>query len=54
MQTELGVTDDILQVARRHHPRLMIDFCIALWHDGFISLNGLSQVFDWMGTQHLN
>lgn len=48
LQHELNLSDEAIEVARRQSAFSLNQFTIVLWQLGFISLEQLDRVFDWL------
>ena len=48
LQRELQISDEAIEVARRQSVFSLNQFSIVLWQLGFVSLEQLDCMFDWL------
>lgn len=48
LQTDLAIPDANLQLALRHPEQTPSLLPMILWQYGFVTLNQLNQIFDWL------
>ncbi|WP_073070991.1 DUF2949 domain-containing protein [Phormidesmis priestleyi] len=48
LQTDLAIPDANLQLALRHPEQTPGMLPMILWQYGFVTLNQLNQIFDWL------
>ena len=48
LQRELHVSDEAIEVARRQSVFSLNQFPIVLWQLGFVTLDQLDSIFDWL------
>ncbi|MBW4441447.1 MAG: DUF2949 domain-containing protein [Plectolyngbya sp. WJT66-NPBG17] len=48
LREELAVSDDFIELALRHCEQERGTLPMVLWRYGFVSINQLDQIFDWM------
>ena len=48
IQKEMNVSDEAIEVARRQTVFSLNQFPIVLWQLGFVSLEQLDSLFDWL------
>lgn len=48
LQQELDVPDEAIEVAKRQSVFSLNQFPIVLWQLGFVSLDQLDRIFDWL------
>ena len=48
LQQDLNLSDEVLAVAQRQSVFSLNQFPIVLWQLGFVSLEQLDRIFDWL------